>query len=303
MKAVVLHEYGPASNLKYEDFDDPKPAPGEVLVKVSAVSINPVDWKMRSGEAKDRFPVEFPGILGRDVAGVVREVGEGVTGFEAGDHVMAMAQATYAELCVVKASELAKVPEGLEMTAAATLPLVNLTGDQLVRLGCNVQAGETVLVTGALGAVGRSAVFAANEMGAKVIAGVHGAQLAEAKKLPGVVDAIAVDHDDSLAKLGLLDCVADTVGGEVASKLLGKVKQGGTFGSVLGPPADAALHPTVRINPITAKPNPVTTVHYAEAVRVGKLEIPLDRVLPLEEAAAGHTAAEGGAHGKIVLVP
>ena len=80
MKAVVLHEYGPASNLKYEDFPDPKPGAGEVLVRVSATSLNPVDWMLRSGTVKDILPIEFPFVLGCDLAGVVREVGEGVTG-------------------------------------------------------------------------------------------------------------------------------------------------------------------------------------------------------------------------------
>src|ERR1700743_1653270 len=110
MKAAVLHEYGAQSKLKYEDMPDPQPGPGEVRVRVLAASINPVDWKMRSGEARERFPVQFPGILGRDVAGIVESLGEGVTGFVEGDKVFALAHSTYAELCVVKASELAHIP-------------------------------------------------------------------------------------------------------------------------------------------------------------------------------------------------
>src|ERR1700761_4930366 len=112
MKAAVIHEYGSPKVLRYEDAPDPKPGPGEVLVRMQAASINPVDYKMRSGAAKDRFPVQFPGILGRDVAGVVRELGEGVTDFAVGDRVFALASRTYAELCVVKAADLAKIPEG-----------------------------------------------------------------------------------------------------------------------------------------------------------------------------------------------
>src|SRR6202030_2919269 len=109
MKAIVFHEYGPASNLKYEDVEDPKPAAGEVLVRVSATSINPADWLVRSGAVKDIIPVEFPYIPGCDLAGIVREVGEGVTNFEPGDHVMAMTLHTYAELCTVKATDLVKI--------------------------------------------------------------------------------------------------------------------------------------------------------------------------------------------------
>ena len=89
MKAVVLHEYGGPSKLKYEDFPDPVAGEGEVLVRVAASSVNPVDYKMRSGEAKAMFPVEFPGVIGRDIAGVVRAVGPKVSGFEAGDRVFA----------------------------------------------------------------------------------------------------------------------------------------------------------------------------------------------------------------------
>lgn len=304
MKAVVLHEYGPPSKLQYEDFEDPKPGRGEVLVFVSAISINPVDVKMRSGAAKDRFPVEFPGVLGRDVAGVVREVGEGVTDFIAGDRVMAVAWHTYAELCVVKAEELAKVPEGVEMTTAAAIPLVSVTGDQIVKDAAKVQKDQTVLITGALGSVGRCGVFSAKELGAKVIAGVRGKQIDEAKKLPGVVNAIALDDDDAIARIGLLDAVADTVGGEVGNKLLGKVKQGGAFGSIVGPPKDAALHPTIEINAIMAHPDVATYVRYAEAIRDGKLVLPIERMMALSEAAEAHALEEkGGLGGKIILVP
>lgn len=304
MKAAVLHEYGPPSKLQYEDIEDPKPGPGEVLVRVSAASINPVDVKMRSGAAKDRFPVEFPAVLGRDVAGVVREVGEGVKDFVAGDRVMALAWHTYAELCVVKAEELAKVPENVEMTTAAAIPLVSVTGDQIVTDAAKVQNDHTVLITGALGSVGRCAVFSAKELGAKVIAGVRRKQLEEARKLPGVVEAVALDDDDAIARIGLLDAVADTVGGETGSKLLAKVKQGGTFGSVLGPPKDAALHPTIQVNAIMAHPDPATYVRYAEAVRDGRLALPVECMMPLSEAAEAHALMEkGGVGGKVLLVP
>lgn len=302
MKAAVLHEYGPPSNLKFEDFPDPKPGPGEVLVAVRAISINPIDLKMRSGAAKERFPVTFPGIIGRDLAGVVRELGEGVKDFAIGDRVFALGDATYAELCVIKATDLAKIPEGLEMTAAATVPLVSVTGDQLVRDATAVQSGQTIMLTGAVGNVGRCALFAALEIGARVIAGVRKNQIDQAKSF-GAIEAIDLSDDSAIAKLGTLDGVADTVGGEVAPKLLAKVKPGGNFGSVLGPPKDAALHPTVNIKPITSHRDPATYVHYGEAVRDGKLKLPIDRVMPLSEAAQAQAAAEKGVVGKIILTP
>jgi NADPH:quinone reductase-like Zn-dependent oxidoreductase len=302
MKAVVLHEYGPPSKLKYEDFPDPKPGPGEVLVAVRAASINPIDFKMRSGAAKEHFPVSFPAILGRDVAGIVRELGEGVKDFAVGDRVFALAWGTYAELCVVKATELAKIPDGLDMTVAAAVPLVSVTGDQLIRKATAVQAGQTILLTGAVGSVGRCALFAANEIGANVIAGVRKNQMVEAKSL-GATEAIDLSDDSAVAKLGTVDGVADTVGGDIAPKLLGKIKTGGNYGSVLGPPKDAALHPTVNIRPMTAQPDPATYVHYGQAILDGKLQLPIDRIMPLGDAAAAQAAAEKGGVGKIILTP
>lgn len=302
MKAAVLHEYGPPSNLKYEDFPDPKPGPGEVLVAVRAASINPIDFKMRSGAAKEHFPVTFPAVLGRDVAGVVRELGEGVNSFAVGDRVFALAWATYAELCVVKAADLAKIPEHFDMTTAAAVPLVACTGDQLIHEATAVQRGQTILLTGAIGSVGRCAMFAAREIGANVIAGVRKSQIVEAKSL-GALEAIDLSDGSAIARLGTLDAVADAVGGNVAPKLLAKVKPGGNYGSVLGPPKDAALHPTVNIKAMTAHPDPATYVHYAEAIRDGKMKLPIDRIMPLSDAAQAQAAAEKGGVAKIILTP
>ena len=307
MKASVLHEYGPASNLKYEDFADPRPGPGEVLVKVLAASINPVDWKIRSGAAKERFPVTFPAILGRDVAGTVAALGDGVTGLHIGDKVMALTWATYAELCIVKAADLTLVPQpngghALDLTTAAAVPLVALTGDQLIRDAAKVQKGQTIVITGALGSVGRCALFCALELGARVIAGVRKQQIDEALAL-GAVAAIDLDDETSIASLGIVDAVADTVNHEVAMQLIAKVRPGGCFGSVLGPPANAALHPTVQVNAIMAHPDAATIVHYAEAVRDGRLKLPIDRILSLAKADEGQAAAEKGGIGKVILTP
>jgi NADPH:quinone reductase-like Zn-dependent oxidoreductase len=302
MKAVVLHEYGGPDKLKYEDAPDPEPGEGQVLVRVAAASINPIDWKMRSGAAKERFPVEFPAILGRDVSGTVRSVGAKVQGFAPGDKVMALAWKTYAELCVVDAKDLVRVPDGMDVVNAAAVALVALTGEQLVRLGANVEKGQTVLVTGALGSVGRGAVFTAKQIGATVFAGVRESQRDEAAEL-GADEVIALDDDDDLERLGFLDAVADTVNGEAAQKLIAKVKQGGVYGSVVGPPANAKMHPTVRVQPIMAKPDAERLRWLAEQVTAGRLRIPIDRMVPLADAAKAHAAAEkGGVGGKILLL-
>ena len=131
MKAIVVHQYGGPEVLKFEDYPDPVPGPGEVLVRVAAASVNPIDYKRRAGLTKDFYPIQFPGLIGVDMAGTVVKIGPGVEGFSVGDQVFAMADNTYAELCVVNAAVLAKVPKGLDLIQAAALPLVTMTGNQL----------------------------------------------------------------------------------------------------------------------------------------------------------------------------
>jgi len=300
MKAVVLHEYGPPQNLKYEDIDDPEPSLGEVLVRVHAIGVNPIDWKIRSGAMKGQFSVAFPAILGYDIAGEVREVGEGVTDFAKGDRVFARTGSAYAELAVVKAQELAKVPERVELTTASALPVVSTTADQLIREQAQVEAGQTVLLTGALGSVGRFALFCALERGAKVIAGVRRNQIDEAKSL-GAIEAIDISDDRSIATVGLLDAVADTIGGTLASKLLPQLKPGGIYASVVGPPQFSALYPQVQIKAFGSHADAGAMTYYAEAIRDGKLALPIDTILPLADAAEAHQKGEKGGIGKILL--
>jgi len=301
MKAIVLREYGGPDKLKYEDVEDPMPGEGQVLVRLAATSVNPIDFKMRSGAAKERFPVEFPGILGRDVSGTIRGLGPRVNGFAPGDKVMALGRQTYAELVVVDAADVARVPDGLDLIEAAALPLVTLTGEQLISLGTKIEKGQTVLVTGAIGGVGRTAVFVAKQAGATVFAGVRKSQKQQAIEL-GADEVIALDDEGDLARIGFLDAVADTVGGETAQMLMGKVKQGGVFASVLGPPANAKMHPTVRVQPVVAKPDALKLRWLAEQVAAGRLRIPIDRMVPLEDAGKAQAAAERGGIGKILLL-
>ena len=301
MKAVVLQAYGDVDKLKYQDWDEPEAGEGEVLVHVAAASINPVDWKIRSGEAQALFPMELPGILGRDVSGTVRAVGAGVTGFEPGDRVFAVSEKTYAEFCVVKAGDLAKVPEGMDLVKVAALPLVTITGEQLIRLGTEIQKGQTVVITGALGSVGRAAVWTAKQHGAKVIAAVRKSQIKEAEELK-VDEVIALDDECSVARLGQVHAVADTIGGKVAEVMLPKIVAGGVYASVVGPAAQADLHPTVRMAMIMAKPDPERMVKAALAVKTGALKIPIDRMIALSDAAEGQAAAEKGGIGKVLLM-
>jgi len=300
MKAIVVHEYGGPEVLKFEDYPDPVPGPGEVLVRVAAASVNPIDYKRRAGLTKDFYPLRFPGLIGVDMAGTVVKVGLGVEDFSVGDQVFAMADNTYAELCVVKAAILAKVPKGLDLIQAAALPLVTTTGNQLLS-ATGIRAGQTVLVIGAAGNVGRSAVFTAKQRGAVVIAGVLKSQMDQSKTI-GADQMVATDDDSAIANLLPLDAVADTVGGRTAEKLIAKVKPGGMFATVLEAPQNAAKYPSVKVVHVFSKFDRKTLEFMAEAVRDGKLVIPISQKLPLSEAAEAQAAAEKGGVGKILLV-
>jgi len=300
MKAVVIHQYGGPEVLKFEEYPDPVPGPGEVLVRVAATSVNPIDYKRRGGLTKGFYPIKFPGLIGVDIAGTVVKIGPGVGGFSVGDEVFAMADDTYAELCVVKAVILAKVPKGLDLIQAAALPLVTTTGNQLL-MATGIETGRTVLVVGAAGNVGRSAVFTAKARGATVIAGVLKRQIDDTKTV-GADRVVATDDDAAMANLPPLDAVADTVGGKTAEKLIARVKPGGVYASVVGLRQNAALYPSVKVVSVFSKFDRKTLESMAEAVRDGKLVIPIGMKLPLSKAAEGQAAAEKGGVGKILLV-
>jgi NADPH:quinone reductase-like Zn-dependent oxidoreductase len=302
MKAIVIHQYGGPEVLKFEDFPDPVAGAGEVLVRVAAASINPIDTFERAGLTKDFKPVKFPGVLGWDLAGTIVGLGSGVNGFAIGDEVLAWAYHTHAEFCAVKAELLAKVPQGLDLVEAAALPLATITGSQLISVASGMKAGQTVLVSGAFGGVGRSAIFTAKDQGAVVIAGVRKTQLEAAKSL-GADQVVAIDDNDALAALSPVDVVANAVRGKTAERLLGKVKQGGVFASVTGAPDKARAFPSIRVVPFVSKKNAKTLLYLAQAVSAGKLVIPIDRKLPLKDAAAGHAAVEKGGTGKVLLLP
>ena len=132
MKAVVLHEYGGPDKLKYEEWDDPQAGDGQILIRVTAAGINPIDWKIRSGAMKTFMPLELPAILGYDYSGIVRSVGKGVEGYAEGDKVFGRAGKAYAEFLLGDLAGLSKLPKGLDHIEAAALPVVLNTGEQLI---------------------------------------------------------------------------------------------------------------------------------------------------------------------------
>jgi NADPH:quinone reductase-like Zn-dependent oxidoreductase len=302
MKAIVIARYGGPEVMEYQDYPDPSPGPDEVLVRVAATSINPFDIKRRSGEAKAFAPISFPGVIGVDLAGTVISCGREVQRFSAGERVFGMAVQTYAERCVAKAENLAKVPVGLDLVGAAAIPLVTTTGYELIMKGALVQPGQSVLVTGALGNVGRSAVFTAKSLGARVIAGVRKKQLEQAGELHAD-SIVAVDDQAALSSLQPLDAVADTVNGPTAELLIGKVKAGGIFASVLGPPQNSAQYPAVKVVPVYGQSDTKALLTMATAVVEGKLTIPIASKMPLKDAAQAHVLVAKGINGKVLLVP
>ncbi len=301
MKAIRFYEYGGPEVLRYEDVPEPVLARDAVLIEADATSVNPHDWKSRSGALQAVFPLEFPHIPGFDVSGIVRAVGEDVQGFQIGERVIAMAEATYAELVAAPAATIARVPDGLDPVDAAALPTVVLTGDKLVRKICQVTAGQTVLVTGALGSVGRSAIHVANTLGARVIAGVRARQLSEAAALQ-VADTVAIDDPEALATLGKIDAVADMIGRDLAPSLIALVRPGGHYGYASRIPEGASdRFPDVSVARVHATPTADTLYRIAQDVRDGRFSLPISARMPLREAGAAQSRMAAGGGGKIVL--
>ncbi len=301
MRAIVLPEYGPASAFQLRTLPDPTPGANEIAVRMAGASVNPVDWKQRSGAIRQYMPLTLPAVIGRDASGTVAAVGPGVTAFAVGDRVLGrLLGAGYAEIVVAPVASWARLPKKLDLADAGALPLVALTGAQLVEEAVDARAGETILVTGATGGVGRVAVFAAKARGATVWAGVRGKYKAEAAKL-GAAGVVAMDDDADIAKLPMLDGIANTVYGDAIDKVLGKLKPGGKIGSAAGEPAGAAGRGFV-VKAFMTHDDPKRLGELAQAAADGKLVVPIAARFPLAEARAAHELAEAGAVGKVLLL-
>jgi NADPH:quinone reductase-like Zn-dependent oxidoreductase len=299
MKAVVLPSYGEAERLEVREIAEPSPGPNEIKVRVVAAGINPIDWKLRSGALQKWAPLDLPAILGRDVSGVVAAVGPGVTNFKVGARVLGLVNKGYADYVVAPVGAWAEVPAKLDLVDAAALPLVLLTGAQLVEEAADVEKGDVVLVTGATGGVGRTAVFCARARGATVWAGVRSSHEAEATKL-GVRGVVALDDDREIEGLPALDALADTVGGETTDRLLRKLKPGARIGSVVGESA-AAKDRGFIVRAMLTRPDAARLAELTAAVASGELVIPIAKRLPLSEAAEAQRLAEKSGVGKVLL--
>ena len=301
MKAVLLRGYGDVSQLSYEDVPEPLAAAGEVLVKTIAVSINPIDWKLRRGDLKEMMPLEFPTILGRDLSGEVVALGEGVEGLKVGERVFGLVNRSYAEYVLCKPVDLARTPENLDGIDAAALPLVLLTGSQVIEVGVRPRPGEIILITGAIGGVGRTAVHVAKQHGAHVIAGVRSSQRVEAEGL-GADRVIALDDLKEIADLPELDAVADMVGHETIDRILPRIKKNGVLATVLGAPPSAEGR-DLRVVTIWAQPDSVRLEELGREVARGVFSIPISKRVKLSQIREAQQLAEKGGIGKILLTP
>jgi NADPH:quinone reductase-like Zn-dependent oxidoreductase len=268
---------------------------------VAGIGINPEDMLERNNAVKG-WQLHFPAIIGLDVSGTVVAKGDGVTGLEVGDRVCGWSYHTYAELVADKAIFFAKVPETMDLVEAAAIPLVGVTGSQLISVASGLQPGQTVLVSGAAGAVGRCAVYMAKALGARVIAGVRLFQLDLAEGI-GADETIALDDPAALATIPQVDVVANTLRGKSATDLLAKVKDGGTFASVTGEPDGIKDYPKVRVVPFVSKQDRAVIALIADAVNAGKMTIPIGLLEELKNAGAAQAAFTKGGIGKVLLTP
>jgi len=227
--------------------------------------------------------------------------GEGVSSLKVGERVFGLVNRSYAEYVVCKSGDLAKIPETLDAIDAAALPLVLLTGAQVIEVGIRPRAGEIILVTGATGGVGRTAVHVAKQHGAHVIAGVRASQRAEAERL-GADRVIALDDANEVGSLPELDAVADIIGHETIDRLLPRIRKNGVLATVLGAPP-AAEGRDLHVVPIWAQPDSVRLEELGQDVARGLFSIPISKKLKLSQIQEGQRLAEKGGIGKIVLTP
>ncbi|MFZ3376791.1 MAG: NADP-dependent oxidoreductase [Chthoniobacterales bacterium] len=308
MKAIRIHNYGGPEVLKYEDAPRPQPQAGEVLVRVQAAGVNPIDWKVREGHIKD-WPHKFPLILGWDLSGVVEELGKGPAAagrFKIGDEVYSLPDPTrngaYADYIVVREPELALKPNSLHHIRAAAVPLAALTAWQSLFDTAQLQQGQRVLIHAGSGGVGHFAVQLAKWKGAYVFATASTKNQDLLRKL-GVdepIDYTQQRFEDIARKI---DIVLDTLGGETQERSWSVLKKGGVLVSLVQPPSEEkAKELGVRAAIIGVQPNGAQLAEIAKIIEAGKLAPVIDRILPLSEARRAHELSQSGhTHGKIAL--
>jgi len=303
MKAVRIHEFGGPETLKVEDLPRPEASATEVLIRILGASINPVDYKIRQGGylPKDALPLT----LGRDVAGVVEAVGQGVDEFRRGDAVYAMLSPKhggYAEYVVEPIANVARKPETLDFIQAAAVPLAGLTAWQGLIDHGGLQKGQTVLIHGAAGGVGHFAVQFAAARGAKVIATCSGQDTDFVKGL-GAAEVIDYHKERFEDRAHDVDLVFDLVAGETQDRSFAVIRQGGVLVSTLKEPdKDRAAQRNIRTAHYMAAPNGAQLAEIGRLIDAGKVTPNIEAVFPLSAAADAEKELETAhVRGKLVL--
>jgi NADPH:quinone reductase-like Zn-dependent oxidoreductase len=306
MKAVRVHAYGGPEVLKYEDAPCPAAGPGQLLIRVHAAGVNPVDWKVREGHLKEWINYAMPYTPGWDVSGVVDAAGAGATRFKKGDEVFSFPDhphdGAYAEYMVVKETELAPKPKTLDHVQAAAVPIASLTAWQALFDMGGLRAKQKVLIHGATGGVGGFAVQFAKWKGAHVI-GTASARNQDFLRELGADETIdyATERFEETARD--VDMVFDTIGGETQARSWQALRKGGILVSTVGPPsAEEAAQRGARQGMIQAQPNASQLAEIAKLIDGGKVKVFVETVLPLKEARRAHGMSQTGhTRGKIVL--
>ena len=306
MKAVRIHNYGGPEVLHYEDAPRPQLGNGEVLIRVHAAGVNPVDWKVRSGSLNGLVHHKLPLVLGWDLSGVIEDVGPGVSQFKKGDEVFSKPDTSrdgaYAKYVVVRESEVALKPKSLYHVYAAAVPLAGLTAWQALFDVAQLKRGQRILIHAGSGGVGHFAVQLARWKGAYVIATASTKNQQLLREI-GVEQPIDYTTQRFEQVAENVDVVLDTIGGETQQRSWNVLKKGGVLASIVQPPdAEKAQKLGVRGAFVWSEPNGNELAEIAALIDSGNLKVVLDRVLPLSEARRAHELSQSGhARGKIVL--
>jgi NADPH:quinone reductase-like Zn-dependent oxidoreductase len=310
MKAVRIERYGNEDVLELAEVKRPTPGDNELLVKVRAAAVNPVDWKIREGLG-ELFGLQLPLVLGCEVAGTVEALGgpspTGAKDFVAGDEVYGYLSAHtggYAEYVAAPASEFVRKPKQIDFDTAASVPVAALTAWQGIFDDGGLASGQRVLITGASGAVGSMAVQLAKNKGAYVIGTGSGRNEEFVRKL-GANEFIDYKKANFEEQLSAVDVVFDTVGGDTQERAFQTLKRGGVLVSTVSPPStEKAKEFGVTVAMVEMIPNPDQLAEIDRLLESGKLKVRVATVLPLAEVKkALQLSASGHANGKIILRP
>lgn len=309
MKAVRYHEYGGTDLMHLEEADQPRPAAGQVLIKVASTSFNPIDDKIRAGYLQQVFPVRFPHIPGVDVAGTVAELGEGVAGLGVGDAVVGFLpmneDGAAAEFVLAPAELLAAAPQTIPLAAAAAIPAVALTAWQALFEHAQLQAGQRILINGAGGGVGGFAVQFAKRAGATVVATASGRSTETVRDAGAdeIIDYTTTPVTEAIAVP--LDVVLNLVSASATemAALVGLIRPGGVIVTTVTPaPEDQERQ--VKAVSMSVRSDARQLAEIVAAIDAGEVHVDVSESVSFSDIASVHEqSAAGQLHGKVVLVP